>query len=76
MRKRPEVCRRCGAKATRRRVISYAGNCPLCAQILVTENVLSMVDKRGPRYERWRAGMANAASRAARQLGEGVESTG
>jgi hypothetical protein len=38
--------------------ISWTGKCEACAVAIAQENVLGLIEHRGPRFHAWRQGMA------------------
>jgi hypothetical protein len=38
--------------------ISWTGKCEACAIAIASDNVLSMIEHSGPRFNAWRRGMA------------------
>jgi hypothetical protein len=53
--------------------ISWTGKCARCAIAIASDNVLSLIEHKGPRFNAWRRGMA--ASVGGRLLDD-VQDTG
>jgi hypothetical protein len=55
---RRRTCRVCGHSSDEVGPISWRGKCEGCAQQIVADNVMAMIEHRGPQWTAWRRSMA------------------
>jgi len=53
-------CRHCGRFNSEQSPTSRTGLCPRCGVEALTENIVQMVEHRGPNFLKWRQGMARS----------------